>query len=280
MCCCSRSWSKARATDRLTVSPPLPLPVRHYQSFLGVTCHGNVFIPFINRSCVAKQTDQNCLVLVYCASFTMISNEAGRSGNNVSSNSDYGFDYRSLLPTTTSSSSSMRLMGDSESASNEEDDCCSGAAGSYFPALTWRERCIGCVTCVIAGYLLSLGSLWRLKDLALGRPLPFVLNATTGNIISLAGSFFFSGPRAQVRRMFHDKRRTATLLYLGSLFVTLIVAFVAPRRLPLKSLLLLLLMGAQYLAVAWYCLSYVPFAHDAVSSYLSHVWSRYTSNDY
>jgi Got1/Sft2-like family len=96
----------------------------------------------------------------------------------------------------------------------------------------------------------------------------------------LAGSFFFSGPRAQVRRMFHDKRRTATLLYLGSLFVTLIVAFVAPRRLPLKSLLLLLLMGAQYLAVAWYCLSYVPFAHDAVSSYLSHVWSRYTSNDY
>jgi Got1/Sft2-like family len=142
----------------------------------------------------------------------MISNEACRSGSNSAASSNnnsdyYGFDYRSLLPTTTTTTSSMRLMGDSESGANnsindDDDDCCSGAAGSsYFPALTWRERCIGCLTCVIAGYLLSLGSLWRLKDLvALGHPLPFVLNATMGNIISLTGSFFFSGPRARHSR--------------------------------------------------------------------------------
>ena len=136
---------------------------------------------------------------------------------------------------------------------------------SCFPALTWRERLIGCASCMILGYLLSFGSFFRMKDLIMGNPLPFVLNATIGNIIALAGSCFLSGPRGQIDKMFCESRRVASVAYLSSLALTLVVAY-APIR-P-KALLLLLLLVIQYLSVFWYCLSYVPFARDAVKGYV------------
>jgi hypothetical protein len=62
--------------------------------------------------------------------------------------------------------------------------------------------------------------------------------------------------------MFHKTRRVATAVYLGSLVLTLIVAFVPfPFG---KGLVLLLLMLCQYAAIGWYILSYIPFARDAV----------------
>lgn len=175
-------------------------------------------------------------------------------GGSSSSYFDSGFDYRNLLP--------QRSQPQPEP---EEETCC-----GFLPALTWRERCIGCATCMIAGYLLSMGSFWRIADLIRGHPLPFVLNATVGNLIALAGSCFFSGPQQQLRKMCDEKRRTATTLYIGSLALTLLVAFV-PLPGP-KGFVLLILMLAQYVAVAWYCLSYIPFAHEAVSSYISRYW--------
>jgi hypothetical protein len=168
---------------------------------------------------------------------------------------DSSFDYQNLLPTRSNSS----VGGNAASTSSDAD-------GGCLPALSYRERILGCATCMVAGYLLSMGSLWRIKDLVVHHdPLPFVMNATIGNILALAGSFFLSGPKHQMDRMWHDKRRTATTLYLSSLGLTLCVAFVP---IPVgKGLLLLLLMLCQYVSIAWYCLSYIPFAHDAIRGY-------------
>jgi hypothetical protein len=165
------------------------------------------------------------------------------------------FDYQNLLPVRSSSSGG---------GGGDENDT-SGQQGC-FPALSYRERLLGCATCMVAGYLLSLGSFWRLKDLLVHHdPLPFVMNATIGNIIALGGSFFMSGPKYQAQRMFHKKRKTATIVYLSSLAAVLVVA-VLP--VPAKGLLLLILMGLQYVAILWYCLSYIPFAHDAIRSFV------------
>ena len=41
---------------------------------------------------------------------------------------------------------------------------------SIFPSLTWQERLIGCVSCMIIGYIYSFGSFFRIKDLILGNP--------------------------------------------------------------------------------------------------------------
>ena len=92
---------------------------------------------------------------------------------------------------------------------------------------------------------------------------PFVLNATVGNIIALCGSCFLSGPHAQMKKMWADTRRNATIAYLGSLFFTLFIAFVPGIPGP-KGLYLLVLMIIQYLSITWYCLSYIPYARETV----------------
>lgn len=170
---------------------------------------------------------------------------------------DSSFDYQNLLPVRSSSATTDGADDDSGTSTTQQ---------GCFPALSYRERLLGCGTCMVAGYLLSLGSFWRLKDLLVHHdPLPFVMNTTVGNIIALGGSFFLSGPKYQMERMWHEKRRTATGLYLSSLVATILVAFLP---IPLKGLLLLLLMLCQYVAVTWYCLSYIPFAHDAVRGFI------------
>ena len=175
------------------------------------------------------------------------------------------FDYQSLLPTRRTSSSQQESLLDETSSSNDNNN---EAACSCLPELSYRERILGCVTCMIAGYLLSMGSFWRIKDLLLHHdPLPFVLNATVGNIVALAGSFFLSGPSNQLARMWHPKRQTATALYLSSLGLTVLVAFLP--RFPLQGLILLLLMLSQYVSITWYTLSYVPFAHDAIRNFVT-----------
>lgn len=67
--------------------------------------------------------------------------------------------------------------------------------------------------------------------------------------------------------MFHETRKYATVAYLLSMVLTLVVAY-APIPGP-KGLLLLILLIIQYGAIAWYCLSYVPFARDAVRGYFT-----------
>ena len=77
------------------------------------------------------------------------------------------FDYRSLLPTRNPE------IQPSPSGDQDDDDMC-----ACLPEMSLRERLLGCGTCMIAGYLLSFGSFWRIKDLVIHHdPLPFVVCA-------------------------------------------------------------------------------------------------------
>lgn len=132
------------------------------------------------------------------------------------------------------------------------------------PTLTLRERLLGCATMMVCGYLLSFGSFMRMKNLLMGDPVPLVVNVTVGNIIALCGTCFLSRPETQYQRMFHKSRKLASVFYLGSLGATMFLLLVP--HFPLRGLLLFLLMIGQYVAITWYCLSYIPFARDFVSS--------------
>lgn len=68
-------------------------------------------------------------------------------------------DLSSLLPR--SSGQYTELSSGDESQQPDE---------GWWPSLTWRERLIGCATCMIGGYILSFGSLFRLKHLIMGNP--------------------------------------------------------------------------------------------------------------
>lgn len=174
------------------------------------------------------------------------------------------FDYRSLWSKNEAPSSATGTaqaggtIDDVDVGDDDEGICCKYC----LPELSWRERLLGCAACMVTGYLLSFGSFFRIKDLLLGNALPFVYYATVGNLIALAGSFFLKGPKTQLRHMWDESRRVAAALYLGSLALTLFVAF-APMWGP-KSFYLILLMLCQYVAITWYCLSYIPYARETV----------------
>ena len=62
--------------------------------------------------------------------------------------------------------------------------------------------------------------------------------------------------------MFHEKRRIATSVYLLTLIVTLSIAYGYEGG--GKTVLVLLSVLTQFLALVWYTLSYIPFARDMV----------------
>mmetsp|Transcript_38151 Transcript_38151/g.92792 ORF Transcript_38151/g.92792 Transcript_38151/m.92792 type:complete len:219 (-) Transcript_38151:206-862(-) len=144
------------------------------------------------------------------------------------------------------------------------------------PNLGLRERMLGCATCMICGYIMSFGSFMRMKDLIIGNPVPLVVNVTIGNVIALCGTCFLAGAQSQARRMFHKSRKVASLLYLGSLAVTIFLLMLP--HFFLRGLLLFFLMIGQYIAITWYCLSYIPFAREFVGRGCSRLARRMSSN--
>ena len=169
------------------------------------------------------------------------------------------------------------LSGRQQQQQEEEDqlDVC-----SMFPSLSYQERFGGCILCMVLGYMLSFGSFFRFRDLVRGNPTPFVMYATLGNIISLSGSCFLSGPQAQVQKMFHETRVIATLLYISSLVITILVAsFTSADHFKGQPFILLVLLLCQYIAVGWYCLSYIPFARRMVMRLWNRLWTQFEELD-
>ena len=67
------------------------------------------------------------------------------------------------------------------------------------------------------------------------------------------------GPVKQIKNMFKEKRIIATIVMLVSLVLTLCAAFWWKKK-----MLALIFVVIQSLAMTWYCISYIPFARDAV----------------
>ena len=101
-----------------------------------------------------------------------MSNAAGGGG---SSFFESTFDYRSLLPTHHRGATTTTTT-----TTNYADDAAAEDESSLCYEMSLRERLLGCGTCMIAGYMLSMGSFWRLADMVKGDPFPFVVHATVG----------------------------------------------------------------------------------------------------
>lgn len=95
-------------------------------------------------------------------------------------------------------------------------------------------------------------------ELVEGNPVPFALNYTAGNTLSLMAMTFLCGPKRQFQKMFDEKRKLTSMTYLGCLAATLVCIFI-PMPGIMKLLLLVFLILAQCFASLWYSLSYIPF---------------------
>ncbi|XP_042581098.1 vesicle transport protein SFT2A-like [Cyprinus carpio] len=92
----------------------------------------------------------------------------------------------------------------------------------------------------------------------------FIVFYTLGNICSLVSTMFLMGPVKQQKRMCDKTRAFATVVMLTCLVLTLCAAFW--WKIFALTLLFVIL---QVLAFAWYSLSYIPFARDAVLKFFS-----------
>ncbi|KAF0699767.1 Aste57867_9694 [Aphanomyces stellatus] len=123
--------------------------------------------------------------------------------------------------------------------------------------LSYKERLIGCLVCFFLGMMLSFGSTVRLGQLVAGRPAPFAVCYTLGNLLSIGCTTFFVGPVSQCQSMFHAKRRIAAIIYLSFIAVTLTLCF--SHNIPHRTGFVVVSVFIQFCALTWYTLSYIPY---------------------
>jgi len=134
-----------------------------------------------------------------------------------------------------------------------------GDSAFKFLGLSRTTRLYGFVGCLGIGFLLSiLGSI----VLFLGQLSIFAVLYGFGTIISLVGTGFLIGFFSQLKLMFKPVRVLATIIFLASIGLIFVGAFVLDSE-----ILCLILVFVEYLAYTWYSLSYVPYARTAVKKF-------------
>jgi len=123
--------------------------------------------------------------------------------------------------------------------------------------MNWNTRMQAFLGCFVLGLICSLlGSVLLLKAKMTG----FCILTSLGSILSLISTCFLMGPFKQLKKMFDPIRIVATIVYISMIVLTLLAGFVWSSP-PLAFLFVI----GQYIAMAWYSLSYIPYARDAVS---------------
>ncbi|XP_076021955.1 vesicle transport protein SFT2B-like [Genypterus blacodes] len=124
--------------------------------------------------------------------------------------------------------------------------------------LSWGTRVKGFFICFVLGVSLSILGSCLLWVPGIGLPL-FAVLYSVGNISSLCSTMFLMGPLKQLKSMCAKERALATVIMLVCLVLTLCSAFWWKNN-----ALAVLFCILQFLAFAWYGLSYIPFARDAI----------------
>jgi len=81
-----------------------------------------------------------------------------------------------------------------------------------------------------------------------------------GTIVSLVGTGFLIGFFRQLKLMFKPVRVVASVVFLGSIGLVFVGAFVLKNE-----ILCIVFVIIEYLAYTWYTLSYIPYARAAVA---------------
>lgn len=146
---------------------------------------------------------------------------------------------------------------DPENATITEEDRGILAEALDASSLSWGTRIKGFIACFVLGVFLSVLStvLYALTF----NLVTFSILYTLGNVTALASTCFLMGPVNQIKRMFAATRWIATCLMLTFLILTLVSAWGLHK----KGLTILFCI-LQFLAMAWYSISYIPYARDAI----------------
>ncbi|KAI0747989.1 SFT2-domain-containing protein [Daedaleopsis nitida] len=131
-----------------------------------------------------------------------------------------------------------------------------GDSAFKFLGLTRTQRLYGFIGCMGVGFLLSLlGAIFLL----LGSLTSFAFLYALGTVVSLLATGFLIGFGKQLQMMFKPVRVAATIIFLVSIGLIFVGAFVIRQ-----GLVCIIFVIVEYLAYTWYTLSYIPYARSAV----------------
>ncbi|XP_062412111.1 SFT2 domain containing 2a [Sardina pilchardus] len=136
-------------------------------------------------------------------------------------------------------------------------------AANEASTLGWGTRVKGFIACMVVGVGCTVLGVCCLFIPKLGLIL-FIAFYSFGNVCSLASTMFLMGPMKQLKRMCDKTRFFATAVMITCLVLTLCAVFW--WKIFILALLFVIL---QSIAFAWYGLSYIPFARDAILKFLS-----------
>ncbi|KAK1226530.1 hypothetical protein PQX77_010495 [Marasmius sp. AFHP31] len=135
-----------------------------------------------------------------------------------------------------------------------------GDSAFKFLGLTRMQRLYGFIGCLALGFVLSLlGTIM----MVLGSLTTFALLYGLGTVVSLIGTGFLIGFFKQLKLMFKPVRIIATIIFLASIGLIFVGAFVI-----VNGTLCIVFVIIQYLAYTWYTLSYIPYARQAILKFV------------
>eukprot|EP01129_Flabellula_baltica_P017730 TRINITY_DN993_c0_g1_i1.p1 TRINITY_DN993_c0_g1~~TRINITY_DN993_c0_g1_i1.p1 ORF type:complete len:184 (+),score=24.96 TRINITY_DN993_c0_g1_i1:62-553(+) len=156
----------------------------------------------------------------------------------------------------------MSFFGDGNSNGNAALDFANVAAPnkSMCPTMSLSQRITGFAIMLVLGVIVSL-----LSTIFFLQPALFGIFYTLGNVLALFSTAFLYGPMEQLKAMFKPTRIIATIIYIGSLVMTLVVVLVFQ---PASNIWVLLCIVIQYIAFTWYSISYIPYARTCIKKTL------------
>jgi len=104
----------------------------------------------------------------------------------------------------------------------------------------------------------------------------FALIYTLGNVCATSSGFFLWGPKTQIKYMFADHRRNATMVYLTCLGLMLLLVICSAGQKEISGFtffFIYVLMFCQVCASIWYSASYIPWGRSLLSRMLKSITS-------
>ncbi|EGZ26550.1 hypothetical protein PHYSODRAFT_353327 [Phytophthora sojae] len=153
---------------------------------------------------------------------------------------------------------------DSSDSDSDEEEGLLDDIGDEFDQLTLNQRALGAVGCYVLSGLFAFAATVILCT-GVHHVRFYALFYSLSNIATFSSLIFIMGQNRLQKRMLSRKRSVSGRAWMGSLGLTVLVAFFWPSH----WFIVILLLLAQFCSMIWYSLSYIPFGRKFIHKYMA-----------
>ncbi|KAF4039974.1 Got1/Sft2-like family [Phytophthora infestans] len=153
---------------------------------------------------------------------------------------------------------------DSSDSDTDEEDGLLDDIGDEFDELTLNQRALGAIGCYVLSGLFTFAATVMLFT-GVHHVRFYALFYSLSNMATFSSLIFIMGQERLKKRMLSRKRSVTGRAWMGSLALTVIVAFLWPSH----WFIVILLLLVQFGSMIWYSLSYIPFGRKFLHKYMA-----------